>query len=61
MEDNSGAKVDKIDEAPYNLGYGPDAELGWRKEADAVIQDIKKHVKYISVSESIKVSVLKSS
>ena len=60
MEDDSGSNIVKIDEAPHNLGCGPDTELGWRKEALAVISDIENHVKFISVAESIKVSMLRS-
>lgn len=54
MEDNSSAKIIKIDEVSHNLGGNPDTEIGWREEALAVIRDIEKHVKFISVSENIK-------
>ena len=57
MEDDSGEKIVKVDETDHNLGCGPDAELGWQKEALAVIRDIENHVKFISVADNIKVIV----
>ena len=40
----------------HELGGISGTELGWEKEADAVIQDVRNHVKLIRVAENLKVS-----
>ena len=43
---------------PNSLGAGPNPDLGWKKEAHAVIRDVEAHVKLIAVAEHIKVRFL---
>ena len=43
---------------PNSLGAGPNPDLGWKKEAHAVIRDVEAHVKLIAVAEHIKVRLL---
>ena len=55
MEDVNGIKIIG-EELSHNLGGHSDAELGWEKEALAVIKDVENHVKLICIADKIKVT-----